>query len=89
MLYIINTCLHLHVHYFIASEYGHPGTDGWGCRIHRLHLYKGYDSPNECPGYDSKQSDGEGSNNAGALGNAKYPFIAITPKSTLAESGKT
>ena len=26
----------------------------------------------------------EGSSNAGALGNAEYPFIAITPKSTLA-----
>ena len=28
-----------------------------------------------------------GSSNAGALGNAEYPFIAIAPKSTLAQSG--
>ena len=33
---------------------------GWGCRIHWLHLCKGVRSPpNECPGYDTKQSDGE------------------------------
>ena len=32
---------------------------GWGCRIHRLHLCRGVRSPNECPGYDTKQSDGE------------------------------
>ena len=27
---------------------------GWGCKIHRLQ-----DLPDECPGYDTKQSDGE------------------------------
>ena len=33
---------------------------GWGCRIHRLHLCRGVrPAPNECPGYDTKQSDGE------------------------------
>ena len=33
---------------------------GWGCRIHRLLLYRGVrPPPNECPGYDTKQSDGE------------------------------
>ena len=32
---------------------------GWGCRIHRLHLCRGVRRPNECPGYDTKQSDGE------------------------------
>ena len=32
---------------------------GWGCRIHRLHLCRGVRLyPNECPGYDTKQSDG-------------------------------
>ena len=30
-----------------------------------------------------------GSSNAGALGNAEYSFIAITPRSTLAQSGST
>ena len=38
---------------------------------------------NECPGYDTKQSDGEGPNSDGALGNTEYPFIAMAPWSTL------
>ena len=34
--------------------------DGWGCRIHRLLLCRGVrPHPKECPGYDTKQSDGE------------------------------
>ena len=37
----------------------------------------------------TKQSDGECSNNAGALGNVEYPFIAITPKSTLTRSNSS
>ena len=33
---------------------------GWGCRIHQLLLCRGVrPPPNECPGYDTKQSDGE------------------------------
>ena len=33
---------------------------GWGCRIHRLLLCRGVrPPPNECPGNDTKQSDGE------------------------------
>ena len=32
---------------------------GWGCRIHRLLLCTGVRPINECPGYDTKQSDGE------------------------------
>ena len=32
---------------------------GWGCRIHRLLLCRGVRLPNECPRYDTKQSDGE------------------------------
>ena len=33
----------------------------WGCRIHWLHLCRGVrpPPPNECPGYETKQSDGE------------------------------
>ena len=46
--------------------------------------------PNECPEYDTKQSDGEApENEAGALGNAEYPFIVIASRSTLAGSGCT
>ena len=43
---------------------------------------EGYDSPNECLGYDTKQSNG-------ALENAEYPFIPIATRSTLARSGRT
>ena len=33
---------------------------GWGCRIHRLLLYREIrPPPNECPAYDTKQSDDE------------------------------
>ena len=33
---------------------------GWGCRIHRLLLCRRVTpTPNECPRYDTKQSDGE------------------------------
>ena len=35
---------------------------GWGNRIHRLHPCRRIRSPpNECPRYDTKQSDGEAS----------------------------
>ena len=37
---------------------------------------------NECPEYDTKQSDSE------ALENIEYPFIAIAPRSTLAWSDR-
>ena len=48
------------------------------------------DSPNECPGYDTKQSDDEAPLIFGeVLGNTQYPFAAIVPKSTLSRSGKT
>ena len=40
--------------------------------------------PNECPGYDIKQSDGEAQV---MLGIAEYSFIAITPRSILVQSG--
>ena len=46
-------------------------------------------APNECPGYDSKQSDGEVPVTLGFLGNTEHPFIAIAPKSTLARRGST
>ena len=32
---------------------------GLNCRIHRLHLCRGVRPHNSCPGYDTKQSDGE------------------------------
>ena len=53
------------------------------------HLCIGVRRSNECPGYDTKQSDSEAPVNAGALGNAEYPFIAIVPRFTIARSGST
>ena len=50
---------------------------GWGCRIHQLHLW-----------YDSKQSDGEVPVMLPSR-NVEYPFIAIAPRSFLAQSGST
>ena len=44
---------------------------------------------NKCPGYDTKQSDGQVLCIAGDLGNAEYPFTAIASRSTLARSGST
>ena len=43
----------------IVSASNIPCPVGWGCRIHRLHLWRGVRRPNKCLGYDSKQSDGE------------------------------
>ena len=60
-----------------------------GCRIHQLLLCRGVRPfPNECSGYDTKQSDGE-VHDTEILGNADYPFIAIIPRSILARSGST
>ena len=70
----------------------HPNTCpvSWGCRILWLLLCRGVRSPtNECPWYDNKKIWWWGSSNAGALGNAAYPFIAIAPRSTLVRSGST
>ena len=53
---------------------------GWGCRIHRLHLHKGVRLPsNECPVYDTKQSDGDVPVMLDFWGirNTEYPSIAI------------
>ena len=44
---------------------------------------------NECPDYDTKQSDGEVSTDAGAWGKAEHPFITIAPRSTVARNGST
>ena len=54
----------------------------WDCRIHRLLLCGGVRHP-------QRVSWWWGSSNAGALGNAEYPFIAIALRSTLPRSGST
>ena len=65
---------------------------GWGCRIHRLLLCRGISllhPTNECPRYDTKQSDGEVPVMLVLWGMQSTPFIVIAPKSTLAWSSNT
>ena len=50
---------------------------------------QGKDSPNDCPGYDTKQSDGEIPVMLELWKNVKYLFIAIVTRSTLDWSGST
>ena len=67
----------------------HSSPVGWVCRIRRLHLCRG---ANPCPMsllIWCKTIWWWGSSNAGVLGNTKYPFIVIAPRSTLALSGST
>ena len=50
-------------------------------------LERGKTPTNECPNYDTRQSDGEVL--ALDLGNMEYPFIAFAPRPTLARNGNT
>ena len=64
--------------------------DGWGCRIHCLLLCRGLRPLHQQVSWIWHETIWWwGSGNFRALGNAEYPFIAITPKSTLAQSGNT
>ena len=47
---------------------------------------EGENSTNECPGYDTKQSDGKTSVMLEFRGIQSTPFIAIAPTYTLARS---
>ena len=55
--YTKNTILNL----LNAFSYKKDGPVSWGCRIHQLHLCRSVrpPPPNECPRYDTKQSNGE------------------------------
>ena len=52
-------------------------------------LQRGKTPPSECPEYDIQQSYLWGLNNARALMNVEYPFIASSLTSTLAWIGST
>ena len=52
---------------------------GWGYRIHWLHLCKAVRPPNECPGYDTKQSDGEATVMLGPWGIWSTPLLPSLP----------
>ena len=50
--------VYIYIYIYTFTVIIFPG--GWGCRIHRLLLCRGVrHPPNDCPGYDTKQSDGE------------------------------
>ena len=51
---------------FVRHEQPFSSPVGRSCRIHWLHLFRRVRPSNKCPGYDTKQSNG----NAGVLGNA-------------------
>ena len=65
------------------------GPVGWGCTIYWLRLCRGLRPPPTSVLGMTLIIWWWGSSNAGALGNAKYPFIAIAPRSTRARSGST
>ena len=70
----------------------HSQTDtvGWGCRKHQLHLCRGVKLPtNECPGYDTKQSDGEPPVMLEFSGMQSTPSLPSLPGSLWAPSGST
>ena len=53
-MYPVYICVFLH------ESADDNATVGWGCRTYRLHLCRKVKTPfNECPVYDTKQSDGE------------------------------
>ena len=70
----IHTYIHVHTH---TCPLTHTNTIpvGWGNCIHRLHLYSGVGLPNKCPGYDTKQSDGEAPVTLELWGNTEYPSL--------------
>ena len=43
----------------IKEFHEYTGQVCWGYTIHRLHYCKRVNSPNDCPLYDTKESDGE------------------------------
>ena len=54
----------------------------WGGRIHQLHLCWGVRPfPHECPGYDTKQSDGEASVMLELWGMWNTPSLPLLPGS--------
>ena len=58
----LTTIVYSYIWYILNKErLPTDGQVGWGCRIHQLELYTGVNSPNNSPGYDTKQSDSEAS----------------------------
>ena len=66
-----------------------PGPVSWGCRIHRPHICRGARHPQQVSRIWHETIWWWGSSIVRVSGNAKYPFIAIAPRSPLARSGNT
>ena len=55
---------------------------GWGCRMHRLPLFRRVRPPspaNGCPGYNTKQSDGEVAVIVELWGMRSTPSLPVLP----------
>ena len=74
-------------HCYLAHTYISPVS--WDCRIHRMHFYKGVRTPKRVSWIWQWTIWLWGSSNTGSLGNAEHPFIATTPRYSLAWSGRT
>ena len=72
---------HIHIFFFLLLVYLYHFFVGWGCRIHWLHLCRGVRLPNECSGYDTKQSDGEASVMLELWGMQSTPSLPSLPGS--------
>ena len=80
-------CLYLHfLRVFFAQLYDIKYSYGiqicplsCGCRIHRLHLCRGVRPSNVCPGYDTKQSDGEAPLMLEHWGMQSTPLLPLLP----------
>ena len=61
------------------------------CRIHRLNLGREVrpPTPNECPGYDTKQSDGEVPVRLELWGMQSTPSLPLLPGPLWLRSGST
>ena len=62
---------------------------GCGFRIHRLHLCRVVPHLNKCPGYDTKQSDGEVPVMLELWEMQSTPSLQIAPRSTQAQRSST
>ena len=82
MIFDVN--LNVERYWYWSVKWSYKAISCPGCTIHRQLLCRGVRPHNECPSYDTKQSE-----SAGTLENVEHPFIAITPRSTVARSGCT
>ena len=67
---------------FLVNLFSVTCSVGWDNRIHRLYLYRGERTPtppNECPGYDTKQSDGEATVMLELWGTRSTPSLPLLP----------